>query len=132
MMLHKQFILRQFSRSKKQALVFVLCVVLSIVTLIAVNGFSKSVNIALLKDARQLHAGDIIIHSHYAFSQPILKAVASLQSQGIVQGARIHEFYTVVRAMQNGRLRMVAIVSPANAIACNGLQRSTIRLAWTP
>jgi putative ABC transport system permease protein len=98
--LHKQFILRQFTRSRKQALVFVLCVVLSIVTLIAINGFSISVNRALLKDARQLHAGDIIIHSHYAFSQPILDAVASLQSRRIVDSARIYEFYTVVRAMQ--------------------------------
>ena len=65
-----KFILRDLYRSRNQAAIFVLCVVLSIVTLVAVNGFSRSVNDSLWKDARALHAGDIIIQSRQDFSGP--------------------------------------------------------------
>jgi putative ABC transport system permease protein len=95
--LHKPFIGRQISHSKKQSAVFVLCVALSIVTLVSLNGFSRSVNDSLLKDARKLNAADLIIHSHYELSPPLLEAVASLQKDGLVQSARVYEFYSVVR-----------------------------------
>jgi len=96
-MLHKPFILRQLTRSRKQATVFVLCVVLSIVTLIALNGFSMSVHDSLLKDARTLHGGDIIIRSHSPLSKPLKDAVASLAKRGLVESARYYELFSVVR-----------------------------------
>lgn len=96
-MLHKPFIGRQISQSRKQSAVFVLCVALSIVTLVSLNGFSRSVNDSLLADARSLNAADIIIHSHYELSPPLLEAVAALQKDGLVQSARVYEFYSVVR-----------------------------------
>ena len=99
-MLHKQFIRRQLSRSKQHATVFVLCVVLSMVTLVALGGFSRSVHTSLLRDARALHAGDIIIHSHQALSPPMDAAVTELLQQGLVTGAKVYEFYSVLRSTQ--------------------------------
>ena len=93
-----KFILRDLYRSRNQAAIFVLCVVLSIVTLVAVNGFSRSVNDSLWKDARALHAGDIIIQSRQDFSGPLLDTVAALKQDGSVDSARYYEFYSVVRA----------------------------------
>ena len=104
-MLHKPFIGRQISQSKKQSFVFVLCVALSIVTLVSLNGFSLSVNDSLLRDARILNAADIIVHSHYELSPPLIEAVAALQRDGLAQSAKVYEFYSVVRKVsQDGSL----------------------------
>jgi putative ABC transport system permease protein len=113
-MLHKPFIRRQISQSKKQSAVFVLCVALAIVTLVSLNGFSRSVNDSLLKDARTLNAADIIIHSHYELSPPLLEAVASLQKDGLAQSARVYEFYSVVRnaGQENSLLASLKVVGP--------------------
>ncbi|MGQ4810323.1 hypothetical protein NKDENANG_03780 [Candidatus Entotheonellaceae bacterium PAL068K] len=100
-MWHKHFIYRQLRRSKKHATIFVLCVVLSMVTLVALGGFSQSVHTSLLRDARALHAGDIIIHSHYPLSTRLAAAVTSLQQQGLVEWARVYEFYSVVRSTRH-------------------------------
>ncbi len=100
--LHKHFIVRQIIRSRRQAAVFVVCVALSIVTLIALNGFSAGVHIALLNDARSLHAADVIIRSNHDFPPAITDIVAQLESEGLVSGARVYEFYSVVRTRDNG------------------------------
>ncbi len=94
----QRLLFRQLRSSKQHATVFVLCVVLSVVTLVALGGFSRSVHTSLLQDARALHAGDIILHSHSAFSPPLAAAVMRLQHQGRVAGARVYEFYSVVRS----------------------------------
>ncbi len=114
-MLHRSFIIRELTRSKKQGVVFVLCVVLSLVTLIALDGFSRSVNESMLKDARTLHGGDIIIHSHYNFSTPLEEAVASLRERGLVRSAKVYDFYSVVRTLQenDSLLTDLKIVEPA-------------------
>jgi putative ABC transport system permease protein len=102
-MLHFTFIRRQVARSRKQAAVFVLCVVLSMITLIALNGFADSVHRGLMNDARRLHAGDIIIRSHYAFTPPLKGAVSRLQADGRLSAARLYEFYSIVRASDEDR-----------------------------
>lgn len=102
-MLHFQFIKQQIVRSRKQATVFVLCVVLSMITLIALNGFSDSVHRALMNDARRLHAGDIIVRSHYDFSPQLEEAVSRLQAAGRVSAARLYEFYSIVRTLGESR-----------------------------
>jgi putative ABC transport system permease protein len=99
--LHRHFILRQIIRSKRQATVFVMCVALSIVSLIALNGFSTSVHTSLLKDARALHAADIIIRSNYDLSPAITDRVEQLEQDGTVASARVYEFYSVVRTEKN-------------------------------
>lgn len=103
LMLHMPFIKRQLTRSGKQAVVFVLCVVLSLVTLVALGGFGRSVHDSLLKDARKLHAADIIIHSHAPISKPLADSIASLESRGEVKAARTYEFYSVVRTTEGER-----------------------------
>ncbi len=95
--LHRHFILRQIMRSRRQAMMFVMCVALSIVTLIALNGFSASVHKSLLNDARSLHAADIIIRSNYEIPFAINNAVQKLENNGRVTSARVYEFYSVVR-----------------------------------
>ena len=47
MRIHPKFVMRQITRSRSQAAVFVACVSLSIVSLIALNGLSRSVNLML-------------------------------------------------------------------------------------
>jgi len=100
--LHKHFIVRQIIRSRRQAIVFVVCVALSIVTLIALNGFSTSVHTSLLNDARSLHAADVIIRSNYEFPPVITDVVGQLEDDGMVTGARVYEFYSVVRTRDDG------------------------------
>jgi putative ABC transport system permease protein len=97
-MLNRRFILRQLTRSGNQAAVFILCVTLSILTIVAVNGFRDSINRSLLRDARALHSGDVILRSQYPFSPPLLDAVAALEKKGVARALRIYDFYSVVRS----------------------------------
>jgi putative ABC transport system permease protein len=96
-MLHLRFIRRQLAQSKKQAVVFVLAVALSMITLVALGGFRESVNRTVLRDAKQLHAGDIIASSSFPFSEPLLKTVKTLERQGEVKTTTVYEFLSVVR-----------------------------------
>ncbi|MDM8539129.1 ABC transporter permease, partial [Desulfobacterales bacterium HSG17] len=114
-MLHKNFIFRQLTGSKKQSAVFVLCVMLSIVTIVALNGFSESIGRSMLKDAQSLHAGDIIVHSHFSLSKPLLDAVSEIEKQNLAVSMRVYEFYSVVRA-ENGKSTLLSdlkIVEPS-------------------
>ena len=97
-MIHIQFIIRQLSRSSKQAVVFILCIILSLSTLTAFTGFSKSVNRSLLDDAKKLHAADIIIRTYDKISDGLEKAVTEQVRLGRVELARFYEFNSVVRA----------------------------------
>jgi len=99
--IHIQFIVRQIIRSRRQAYVFVLCVALSIVTLISLNGFSDSVRTSMQKDAKKLNAADIIIHSHYDLSPAVIDAVARLEAGNEIKAARVWEFYSMVRPQNN-------------------------------
>jgi putative ABC transport system permease protein len=101
MVIHGRFILRQIRRARKQAWMFVLCVALSIVTLIALNGFSASVHRSLLNDARALHGGDIIVRSAYDFSPALMEIVHRLESRQIATSLRVYEFYSVVRTLDS-------------------------------
>ena len=98
MMIHPRFIRREISRSSKQAVVFILCVWLSLVTLTAFSGFSKSIQQSLLQDARKLHAADIIIRTYETLSEPLSKAISEHVEAGRAELSRYHEFYSVVRS----------------------------------
>jgi len=95
-MLHFRFIFRQIDASRKQAIIFVICVALSLLILTSLGGFSSSVRRSMLQDARQLHGADITLYSHYPFSEPLLKAVHDFEQQGLVQGALVNKFYSMV------------------------------------
>ncbi len=94
-MLNLRFITRQVRSSGKQALILVLCVALSLLTLVSLAGFSSSVRSSMLKDARQLHAADIIIHSHYPLSPGLGSSIEEYEKQRQATGALVHEFYSM-------------------------------------
>jgi len=106
-LLNIHFIFRQIVRSRRQAIVFVMCVALSIVTLISLNGFSTSVNTSMLNDAKALQAADIIIHSHSDLSPAVIDSVKQLEARKEILGTRIWEFYSVVRS-QTGKDSLLA------------------------
>lgn len=113
-MLHLRFIFRQLDNSRQQALIFILCVALSLLTLTSLGGFSSSVRHSTLRDARQLNAADITIHSHAPFSEPLLKAIRGYEHQGQLQGAQVHEFYSMAahQAAAKSILAQLKVVSP--------------------
>jgi putative ABC transport system permease protein len=96
-MIHRIFIWRQLTRSLSQAGLFILCVALSILVITAVNGFKEDVQRAILKDARTLHAADVIIHSHTPLSEALLESISKLRGEGRIEATRVYEFYSVVR-----------------------------------
>ena len=97
-MLNSRFIRRELTSSPQQSIILVLCVALSMVTLVSLGGFSESVDSSLLRDARALHAGDIIVHSNYDLSSPLSEAISSLRRKGMIDAVRVYEFYSLVRA----------------------------------
>ncbi|MFO7712929.1 ABC transporter permease [Desulfosarcina sp.] len=113
-MRHMPTILRQVRRSSSQSALFVLCVALSLTTLTAFSGFARSVGRALIDDARSLHAADIIIKSYDPISAPLTRAIGRLVDQGRIEGANVHEFYSVVRAADHDAsvLSRLKVVQP--------------------
>jgi putative ABC transport system permease protein len=96
---HPGLVVREVNRSRQQAVIFMLCVILAIVTLVAVNGLSDSVDVALSKDAKSLHAGDIIVRSRRDFTAPLLESVQELKAAGRIDTARYYQFYTMARTL---------------------------------
>lgn len=116
MRVHGRFIWRELVQARRQGVIFLLCVALSLTTLVSLNGFKESVHRSILADARTLHGGDIILHSHQPFSQPLLRAVSDLdQTHRLAAQAGSHEFYSVVRpvAGEATLLANIKVVGPA-------------------
>lgn len=113
-MFNLRLLLRQIRKAVRQSTVFVLCVALSVVTLVSLGSFSRSVQSSLLRDARVLHTADIIIKSHTPFSPSLVQAVVEQKQQKNLEYARTYEFYSVVRAMDNKEslLSNLKIVEP--------------------
>ncbi len=101
-MINIRFLLREIQHSKSQAVVFVLCVILSLVSIVAINSFRHDVRQSIVSDARGLHGGDIIVHSHYDFSQPLQQELDALAGQEGIEKVRTWEFYSVARR-EDGR-----------------------------
>ena len=91
-------IMRQVRRSSRQAVLFVLCVALSLTALTAFSGFALSVGRSLRQDARKLHGADIIIKSYDPISAPVEHVLEHLSDSKQVQRVNIHEFFSMVRA----------------------------------
>lgn len=92
-----RFLFREIIHSRSQALVFIFCVMLSLVSIVAVNSFRRDVNESIIHDARQLHGGDVIIHSHHSFSAPLNDEFAELSKELGVSVIKTWEFYSVAR-----------------------------------
>lgn len=113
-MRNTRLLLRQLRGSLRQSTIFVLCVALSVVTLVSLGSFSRSVHSSLLRDARVLHAADIIITAHSPFSSALSQAVAQKVRAKEIETARVYEFYSVVRSTGNDEslLADLKIVEP--------------------
>jgi len=96
-MLKTRYILREIRDSGWQGVLFVLCVALGLITLVAVWGFSDSVNASLRQDARQLQAADAVASSHYEFPPNAQAAIARFTALPDIETTRIWEFYSLVR-----------------------------------
>lgn len=94
---HFTFIRRQVTSARKQSTVLILCVALSMVTLVALRGFGDSINRALLRDAQELQAADITVDSNFPLSEPLLDELTALEAEGSTEQARIYQFVSVVR-----------------------------------
>ncbi|MEZ4616889.1 MAG: ABC transporter permease [Caldilineaceae bacterium] len=96
-LLHPTFIRRQVTSARKQSTVLVLCVALSMVTLVALRGFGDSVNRALIRDAQALQAADIEVDSNFPLSAPLVDELAAIEEEGLAVTARTYQFVSVVR-----------------------------------
>lgn len=97
---HPGFIRRQLTANRRQALLFVLCVALSLISLVALHGFGESINQALLRDAKVINGGDLIVEANFPWSQPLLATIAQIEERGQAVVARTAEFVSVVRQGQ--------------------------------
>lgn len=100
-MIHGHFVIREITRSSKQAIVFCLCVALSLTSLTVFSGFSESVSQILLTDAKKLHAADIIVHSHDKLTDKLESAISEKIRQRKIKRSRVWEFYSMVRRMDD-------------------------------
>jgi len=51
-MLHRRFLLREIWQGRRQALIFIFCVALSLATTVALNGFRRDIDRSITGDAR--------------------------------------------------------------------------------
>lgn len=92
-----RFLLREIMHSRSQAVVFVLCVALSLVSIVAVGSFRRDVRMAIASDARTLHGGDIIIHSHADYTPALRDELAGLRREKGIVAVDTWEFYSMAR-----------------------------------
>ncbi len=102
-MMQLHLIYRQIQRAKRQSIIFVLCVALSLTSLVAFNGLSKSIDHVFTRDARQLHGADIIIRSRAPFSELLTQTLNQLVADQRIDIARVHECFSVVANQDQNR-----------------------------
>ncbi len=96
-MTNGRFLLRELLHSRKQAAIYILCMALSLVSLVVVNSFRRDIDRSVSGDAKALHGGDIIIHSHYELSSEIQHSIVELTEEKRVVAVRTWGFYSVAR-----------------------------------
>jgi putative ABC transport system permease protein len=96
--MHIRFILREIWYSRGQAAIYVLCVALSLVSIVALSSFKRDIYSSLMSDARKLHGGDIILKSHRPFPPKLDSELKGLFSRNDITGIKTWEFYSVARA----------------------------------
>jgi len=94
-----RFIVSEIVHSRGQGFIFVVCVALSLVSLVAINSFRRDVNQSLISDARNLHGGDVIVTSHHPFTPAIEAELLALEDLPDTSVSRTWEFYSVARAV---------------------------------
>ncbi|OGR18111.1 MAG: hypothetical protein A2X81_16350 [Desulfobacterales bacterium GWB2_56_26] len=97
-----RFLFREMMHSRGQAVIFVLCVALSLVSIVAVSSFRRDVRGAIAGDAKSLHGGDIIIRSRAEFSPALSEELVALRQEQGVEVVRTWEFYSMARRDDGG------------------------------
>lgn len=97
-LIHKQFLVRELAHGWRHGIIFILCVALSLTTMVALNSFKGGVNRSLFRDARELHGADIILHSHYPLSPALMLEIEQFEGRGETIATNVYEFYSVVRS----------------------------------
>ena len=98
-----RFIISEISHSRGQGWIFVVCVALSLVSLVAINSFRRDVNQSLLSDARNLHGGDVIVSSHRPLTSDIKTELQLLDKEVGTSVSNTWEFYSVARSVAQER-----------------------------
>lgn len=98
-----RFIISEISHSRGQGWIFVVCVALSLVSLVAINSFRRDVNQSLLSDARNLHGGDVIVRSHQPLTASITNELGLLNKEVGTSVSKTWEFYSVARSAAESR-----------------------------
>ena len=98
-----RFIMSEISHSRGQGWIFVVCVALSLVSLVAINSFRRDVNQSLLSDARNLHGGDVIVRSHHPLTAGIQTELDVLDEEVGTSVCNTWEFYSVARSATQQR-----------------------------
>ena len=88
---------------------------LALVTLVALGGFSRAVQRAVARDARELHAGDVILHSHRDFSPALAAEVDAVEREGLARAARLHDFYSMARTADGSRTLLASVLAAPSA-----------------
>lgn len=101
--MNRRFLFRELNYNRGQAIIFILCVALSLVSIVAINGLRRDIHQSLQSDARNLTGGDIILHSHYPFSNELLAAVSGFVDTGQVLSSHTWEFMSMTRDSDSGR-----------------------------
>jgi putative ABC transport system permease protein len=114
LLLHPRLILREAAALGPQALLYLLCVVLAIVSLVAEQGLATNIDQALRRDARGLAAADILIHAHRPIGAVLTARVEQLRQQGQVEMAAVWIFYSMVRPQnrESSLLAQIKAVQP--------------------
>jgi putative ABC transport system permease protein len=120
-----RLILRELRQNRQQTLVLFLCIVLSVVVLTALGGFQANVREAMLRDARQLQAADVIARSSFAFLPPLEAKLEAYARRPDVDLTRVWEFYTVVRTPDES----ASLLSAVKVVAAGYPFYGTVRLA---
>lgn len=102
---------REIARSGPQSALFVLSMTLALVTLVALGGFSRAVQRSVARDARELHAGDVILHSHREFSPALAAEVDAVEREGLARVARLHDFYSMARSADGSRSLLASVLA---------------------
>lgn len=95
-----RFIVSEIIHSRGQGFIFVVCVALSLVSLVAINSFRRDVNQSLISDARSLHGGDVIVSSHHPFTPAIEAELILFEKVADTAVSRTWEFYSVAGAVE--------------------------------
>ncbi len=92
-----RFLRREVRHGRPQIITFVLCVALSIGALNGLNGFKRDAYESVYRESRAMHGGDLIIHSHYPFSEALLQKVEEIAGREPVETTTAYRFFSMVR-----------------------------------